>query len=212
MKILRSVCTLVVVCGVLVIFSTALAKADQTSGSDPRVRLGGDPSSAPAGVITPSFDVSTPSGTSGILESNATSAGPCILSQGGVSTTSPDCFFENDITINGVGQTVDSLTIEALGIAPSTVDCGFVAGSPFSDCGVGALPDGQGTAVTFDSGSLPFHGDFTFGFGEFPSDFQFSVQAGLSSTVVPEPGTLALLLSGGLGLAGLLVRRQVRAS
>jgi len=212
MKILRRVCTLVVACGVLAIFSTAVVKADQTSGSDPRIQIGGDPSSAPAGLVTSSFDITTPSGTSGILDSSPTTAGPCILTQGGLSTTSPDCLFENDMTVNGVGETIYSLTIDAVGISPDTVTCANLATSPFSDCGVDPLPSGQGAAASFDVGSIPFHSDFTLGFGEFPADFEFTVQAGLTSTVVPEPGTLALLLSGGLGLAGLWLRRRSRAA
>jgi hypothetical protein len=212
MRILRTVCTLFVVCGALAFFSAAMAKADSLSGSDPRVNIGGDPSSMPVSIITTSFDVTTPSGTSGFLDSSPTSAGPCIASQGGISITSPDCFFKNDITINGVGKTITSLTVDALGIAPSTVECENIAGSPFSQCGVDPLPNGRGTAASFNAGSIPYDGEFTLGLGEFPAGFTVSVDAGLTSpTVVPEPGTLALLLSG-LGLTGLLLRRQVRAS
>jgi hypothetical protein len=201
-KIFRTVCILVVVCGPLVVFSTARAKADQLSGSDPRVALGGDPPSAPAGIITTSFGILTPSGTS-----PATSA--CVLMQGGINTTSPDCFFENDITINGVGETIYSLTFDAVGIAPSTATCGFLAASPFSDCGVDALPNGKGTQFSFDTGSIPFHDDFTLSFTGFPSNFDFEAQAGLSA--VPEPGTLALFLIG-MGIAGLCIRRKLRAA
>jgi hypothetical protein len=189
-----------VVCGLVVTLSTSLVKADQISGSDPKVEIGGDPPSAPAGLITLSFGILTPSGTS-----PATS--PCILMQGTTNTSSPDCFFENDITVNGVGETIHSLTFDAVGIAPSTATCGFLAGSPFSSCGIDELPNGRGTAFSFDVGSIPFHDNFTLDFQGFPKDFQFTVQG----TVVPEPGTLALLLSG-MGLAGLWVRRKVRTS
>jgi hypothetical protein len=215
MKILRTVCTFVVACGVLVIFSTAVAKADQTSGSDPRILIGGDPASAPAGIITPSFNLSTATGASPVGFEGEPNTSPCVLTQGGISTTSPDCLFENDITINGVGETISSLTFtfNNASVPTSSVTCDTTTlpGSPFSACGVDALPNGQGTAVSFDTGSIPFQDDFTLAMDGFPSDSQFSVQAGLASTVAPEPGTLALLLSG-LGLGGLWVRRQARAS
>jgi hypothetical protein len=204
MKVLRSLCTLVVVCGVLAVFSAATAKADQLSGSDPRVALGGDPPSAPAGIITTSFSIVSPSGTS-----PATS--PCVLMQGGISTSSPNCLFENDISVSGVGETIYSLTLDAVGVAPSTATCGFLTASPLKDCGVDPLPSGNGTQFSFDVGSIPFHNDFTLSFTGFPSNFDFAVQAGTTSTTVPEPGTLALLLTG-MGLATLRIRRQIRAS
>jgi PEP-CTERM motif len=201
MKVFRTLCTLVVLCGMFFVFSTALVKADGLSDADPRIAIGGDPPSAPAGVITPSFSISTPSGTS-----PATS--PCVLTQGTLSTTSPSCLFENDITISGIGESIYSLTLATTGVASSTVSCGFLAASPFSDCNVEPLSSGSGSEVVFSDGSIPFHDDFTLDFDSFPSDSQFSVQASL--TTVPEPGTLALLLTG-LGVVALLARRTVIA-
>jgi hypothetical protein len=204
MKAFRTVCTLIVVCIAVAAFSTTLVKADQLSGSDPRVAIGGDPPGAPAGIITTSFRILTPSGTS-----PATS--PCVLTQGGLNTTSPGCLFENDISISGVGETIYSLTFDAVGVAPATATCGFLTGSPFTDCGVDPLPSGNGTQFSFDTGSIPFHNDFTLGFTGFPSNFDFAVQAGLTSTTVPEPGTLGLLLIG-MSLAGLCLRRKLRTA
>jgi len=201
MKVSRIVGTLALLWGMMVIFSITVAKADQFSSNDPKINVGGDPPSAPAGIITPDFSILSPSGTS-----PATS--PCILIQGTVNTTSPSCLFENDISINGVGQTIFSLTFDALGIDPATVNCGFLTGSPFSGCGVDPLPNGQGTRVIFSDGSIAFHTDFTLSFDTFPENFEIPAQAGLNP--VPEPGTLALLLSG-IGVAALWVRRTSRA-
>lgn len=204
MKTFRIVCTLVVVCGVSGLFWATLARADQLSGSDPRVALGGDPPSAPAGIITPTFSILSPSGTS-------PSTSPCVLMQGGINTTSPGCLFENDISVNGVGETIYSLTFDAVGVAPATATCGFLASSPFTDCGVDPLPNGNGTQFSFDTGSIPFHDDFTLSFTGFPSNFDFAVQADLTSTTVPEPGTLGLLLTG-MCLVGLGLGRKLRAA
>jgi hypothetical protein len=197
MKVFRVVGILAVLWGMLIVFSATLANADQFVGNDPRIIIGGDPPSAPAGIITLDFVILTPSGTS-----PGTSA--CILNQGSLSTTSPSCLFENDISINGVGETIYSLTFNAVGIDANTVNCGFLAGSPFSGCGVDPLPNGQGAQVTFTGGMIPFHNDFTLGFETFPENFELQAEAGLAP--VPEPGTVALLLSG-MGIVALWIRR-----
>jgi hypothetical protein len=200
MKTFRSVCTLVVVCGVLGFLSATLAKADQISGSDPKINLGGDPPSSPAGIITSSFGILTPSGTS-----PATS--PCVLMQGTLSTTSPDCFFENDITTSGSGETIYSLDLFAAGVAPGTVSCGFLSASPFSSCSVESLSSGTGSEVIFSGGSIPFHDNFTLDLVSFPTNFQLTAQASL--TTVPESGTLAFLFVG-MGVVALCGRKTWR--
>lgn len=198
MKNLRTAVGLMVV-----VFAAALARADQV---DPTIKTGGPGgggavvllSGAPADIITLDFTIETPSGSS-----PATSA--CILRQDGVTTTVPECLFQNDITQNGIGLTLGSLTFAAPGINPSTVTCGFLTGSPFSDCGVGELSSSGGTQVTFYQGTILFHNDFTLDFQDFPPDFSFLA---FGATPIPEPATLALLL-GGLG--AVLVRRRSAA-
>src|SRR5690242_1239431 len=91
--------------GLLLAVSVTVAQADQIP--DPIIKTGGQQTNAtnaaqfvatsapvPAGIITSTFTITTPSGTS-----PATS--PCILTQGSITTTSPQCLFENDITLNG---------------------------------------------------------------------------------------------------------------
>ena len=196
----------VMVLGMLALGLSALSKADQVPANDPKIQTGGPLAasssvnallltvSAPAGIITPSFNIQSPSGTS-------PGTSPCILIQGPFSTTSPMCYFENDITTDGVGDTITSLTFDAPGINPSTASCGFLAGSPFTVCGVDSIPGG--TAFDFGGGSIAFHQDFTLSFEGFPADFDFSTTA----TITPEPSTL-FLLAVGLGSLVLYRRRM----
>ncbi len=191
MKLTR---TLFLVCFVAVF--AAAAHADTALPKDPIIKTGGgDP--VPAGIIITSFTISSSTGTS-------PGTSPCVLDQNGIMTTSPSCFFENDITVNGTGLTIAQLIFDMPTIDPSTVTCGFLTGSPFSMCGVDSLPGG-GTQVTFFDGSIPFHTDFTLDFEGFPAGQKF----GGTASPVPEPGTLALLL-GGLG--ALLTRCRQRVS
>ncbi|HEY6293955.1 MAG TPA: PEP-CTERM sorting domain-containing protein [Terriglobia bacterium] len=190
---------------VLILGLTAPAKADRLPGGDPRVRTGGGlpliPEAnyyVPAGIIDQSFTIESPSGTS-------PASSPCVLMQGGITTVSPGCLFENDISVDGVGEAIVSLVFDVTGVNASTVTCGFLAGSPFAGCSVvplGSLGP-EGAQITFDDGSIPFHTDFSMQFTGFPQDSSFGATAALT----PEPGTLALLL-GGLGT--LLARRRSR--
>ncbi|HXJ95812.1 MAG TPA: PEP-CTERM sorting domain-containing protein [Terriglobia bacterium] len=193
----------VMMLGTLTLGLSAVASADSLPANDPQIKTGGPlggssvaplalPTAAPAGIITPSFTIQSPSGSS-------PGTSPCILIQGPFMTTSPLCYFENDITTDGTADTITQLTFDALGIDPSTVTCGELFGSPFSMCGVDSIPGG--TEVSFTDGSIPFHGDFTLQFNGFPSDFSFSG----SATTTPEPGTMALLLAG---LGSLAIRRK----
>lgn len=187
--------------GLFVVFSFTLAKADQLPVGDPIIKTGGSPDPpAPAGIITPSFSIFSSTGFS-------PGTSPCILMQGGISTESGSCFFENDITIKDVGQTITSLIFDARGIDPSTVTCDTLTvlggTGPFGGCGVDSLPGGGGTQVTFNEGAIPFHKDFTLEFDDFPKNFTFGVTA-----TVPEPATLGLFLSG---LAAAFALRRARA-
>jgi hypothetical protein len=200
----------VIVLSVLTIGLSTVARADQLQGNDPKIQTGGPLSAssslasfvltaaAPAGIITATFTIESPSGTS-------PGTSPCLLIQGTTMTTSPKCYFENDITTDGVANTITSLTFDALGINPSTASCGFLAGSPFTVCGVDAIPGG--TAFDFSGGSIAFHQDFSLSFEGFPANFDFSTTA----TITPEPGTLFLLLPG-LGSLVLFRRRTSRAA
>jgi len=177
-----------------------VAQADQFP--DPFVKTGGGPpgaapGSAPAAIITTSFDIVSPSGTS-------PGTSPCDLIQGTITTVSPNCFFQNQITVNGVGEPIGMLTFNALGVDSSTVNCGFLSGSPFTQCGVDPLGT-NGTEISFYDGIIPYGADFTLDFEGFPKNFSF----GTTASVTPDPGTLGLVLIGGLAL---LARRGLRTS
>src|SRR5215831_5125280 len=191
---------------VLALGST-LAYADSIPTSDPVIKTGGAAGGgapvrgasvpSPAGLIVTSFSIFSSSGTS-------PGTSPCVLLQSGISTTSPACFFENDITVKGSGLAITSLTFDALGVPFNSTDqCGFLSGSPFSSCGVDPLPGAAGTEFTFTQGSIPFHGDFTLDLEGFPKNFTFSATAG----TVPEPSTLVMFLTG---IGALLVGRRLR--
>jgi hypothetical protein len=193
----------VIMSGALILGLSAVGSADQLPANDPQIKTGGPlgassfsalalPASAPAGIITSSFTIKSPSGTS-------PGTSPCALIQGGVTSVSPQCYFENDIQTAGVGDTITELKFDALGISPSTVLCQDLSGSPFSACMVRAITGG--TEVDFTGGSIPFHNDFTLQFDGFPANF--SSQA--TATITPEPGTMALLLAG---LGSLAIRRR----
>jgi hypothetical protein len=183
--------------------SVSLAQADQIPAGDPRVKTGGGGTllwegTAPAAIIIQNFSILTPSGTS-------PGTSPCDLLQGTINTVSPTCLFQNDISVNGVGQSLTMLTFDALGVDPNTVNCGFLSGSPFSQCGVDPLMGNEGTQITFFQGSIAFGSNFTLDFEGFPQNFTF----GSTATTTPEPGTLGLLMLG--GLAAMLAGRRVRA-
>ncbi len=166
------------------------------------IKTGGMPpvglNSAPAAIITFDFSIESPSGSS-----PATS--PCDLFQGTIETVSPQCFFQNDISVNGGGETLTMLTFDALGISSNSVTCGFLSGSPFTHCGVTSIPDGA--AISFYGGTIPFGGDFTLDFTGFPKDYTF----GGTATASPEPGTLGLMMIGLLA-AALVARRRMLAA
>jgi hypothetical protein len=177
-----------------------LAHADSIPIGDPVVKTGGSPpaapGSAPAAIITLNFIIESPSGTS-------PGTSPCDLIQGPFTTVSPLCFFQNEISISGQGQTINMLTFDALGINSNTVSCDLLTGSPFSQCGVDPLGNNAGTQITFFDGLIPFGGEFTLDFGGFPKNFTF----GTTATATPDPSTFGLVLLG--GLAALIARRKM---
>lgn len=200
MKALR-----IVLLAALAAILVPVAQADQLPTGDPVVKTGGGlpgavPGSAPAAIITTSFSIVSPSGTS-------PGTSPCKLIQGPFTTISPQCFFENDISVNGLGESIGMLTFDALGVNPNTVSCGFLSGSPFTQCGVDPLGTG-GTQISFYGGTIPFHADFTLDFEGFPDNFNF----GTTASQTPDPSTLSLVFMGGLAalIAGRRMRRVLR--
>jgi len=193
MKLLRALTF-----SLFVVFCATLTYANSIPlVSDPRIKTGGTPDPAtPAGILTPIFVIESPTGTS-----PGTSA--CELFQFGVLTSSsPACFFENDINRLGTGEAISSLTFDVGGVISSSVGCGFLSGSPFADCSVTSLGT-TGTKVVFSDGTIPWHGDFTLDFEGFPAHSSFDA----SAAVVPEPAALALVLCG---LGAFWVGRKVR--
>lgn len=197
MKALR-----IVLLAALAAMVVPVAQADQLPVGDPVVKTGGghvpaaSPGPVPASIITTMFTIESPSGTS-----PGTSA--CDLIQGGITTVSPECFFQNDITTNGVGETIGMLTFD-VGISSSGVNCGFLSGSPFTQCGVDSLgPDS--TQISFYGGTISYGTNFTLDFEGFPANTSF----GGTASTVPEPGTLALV--GVFGLAMLIACRRISA-
>ena len=173
-------------------------KTGGASGSGDVVRAG-DPG---AGIITPDFSILTPSGAS-----PATSA--CVLIQGTVMTRSPMCEFENDITMSGAAFDITQLVFDVGGLKPGTlVTCGFLTGSPFKDCTNGTANADGVAQVTFTDGSIPFHTDFTLQLGSPTDPFPPNTKSGVTASLSPEPGTLALFL-GGVG--ALLIGRRLRS-
>lgn len=186
----------IAVLSLLVVFCASAAHAN-TIPIDPIIRTGGDPPAAPAGIITPDFTIESPTGTS-------PAGSPCLLFQFGfLTSTSPACLFENDINLGGIGEAITQLSLDISGVNPTSVSCGFLAGSPFDECAVAPLAGG-GTRVLFSQGSIPFHSDFTLEFEGFPKSSSFSTTAS-----IPEPGTLALLL-GGIGALGVGRKLRIR--
>ncbi len=177
-----------------------LAHAGTIPVGDPVVKTGGSPpagpGSAPAAIITLDFSIESPSGTS-------PGTSPCDLIQGPFTTVSPQCFFQNEISVNGQGETINMLTFDALGVNPNTVNCGFLTGSPFSQCGVDPLGNNAGTQITFFGGLIPFGSEFTLDFVGFPQNFTF----GTTATATPDASTFGLVVIGGLAM--LVARRKM---
>jgi hypothetical protein len=192
----------VMLLALFVAFCSVVGKANQLPPGDPVIRTGGIDPPGSASIITSSFTIESPSGTS-------PGTSPCKLFQFGVLTsTSPTCLFENDINPNGVGLTIASLTFDAPLIPfglQDKCDVTSLPNSPFANCRVDALTGG-GTQFTFFDGSIPFKTDFFLDFEGFPANTSFEATA-----TVPEPGTLELVLIAGLAAAFARIRVRGKA-
>jgi hypothetical protein len=199
----------IVALAAFVVLSTAVAVADPI---DPVIRSGGGTGSDPITSLV--FTILTKSGMS------PTDGSPCILIQGGISTSAPGCIFRNDIT-TPPGDTINQLVVIASHTYSGSLTCllSTALGGPssFTECAP------SGPVVRFFGGpGIPFGGDFSFGFRGFNANAVFKVIANGGSggfvrntlvtntpvTSTPEPGTLVLFV-GGIG--ALLVRRRARA-
>ena len=187
MKLLR-----IVALAGFVVLSTARAHADSIPTDDPVIRTGGHGGSV--SITFPTFRILTPTGDS------PTDGTDCILIQGGVATGAPGCFFSNDIMKGQAGATIDALVfVVSKASFSGTLSCALSTAlggaSPFTNCAVSPTAP----IVTFSGGpGIPFGDDFSMGFRGFNADTSFVGSAILSGsgTTVPEPGTLALFVSG----------------
>ena len=190
-----------------VVLSSAGAHADSIPTGDPVIRAGGGSGSVP--ITFPTFRILTPTGSS------PTDGTDCFLIQGGVSTEAPGCFFSNDIKS---GFTIDALVFVVTANFSGSLTCALSTAlggaSSFTQCSA------RGHVAAFYGGpGIPYGDDFSMGFRGFNSDTTFVGRAILSGsdmpailskpdTPVPEPGTLALFVSG---IGALLFRRRPRA-
>jgi hypothetical protein len=157
--------------------------------------------SVPAAIITQDFSISSPSGAS-------PADGPCFLIQGPFTTQSNLCDFKNEINVGGLGVAITKLLFDVGGLKAGTlVSCGFLAGSPFARCTSGTANADGFAQVTFFDGSVPFDAVFSLEYGSPTDPFPPNSKSGVTASVSPEPGTLALFL-GGIG--ALLIGRKLR--
>jgi hypothetical protein len=183
----------------LVVVLWVIPAQASTIPPDPRIKQGGGDPSSPTGIIVADFTILSPSGTS-----PATS--PCKLTELGTTFTSPSCFFENDINPSGTGLAITKLVFDIGTVSPTSVSCALINMVNFATCAVGPFGDG-GTMVTFSGGpGIPFHGDFTLNFDDFPKNSSFGGVA--TANAIPEPNTLALFLAG---IGALLIGRRLRS-
>jgi hypothetical protein len=189
-------------------FAVPAVKADGVPPGDPIVKAAGAGFDAPAGIITTSFTISSPTGTSPLDPSDPNSSA-CVLTQGPFVDNSPACQFQNDVTNSGNGIDINALIFEIPNFLPSApVNCStsIDGDSPlFTGCTV-ASDGGTGSIITF-TGDVPYGTIFTLGFVGFTGGVTTSVYAN-----VPEPGVLMLLAIGFIALFGFGVKRSsVRA-
>jgi hypothetical protein len=205
--------TRVFVAGALVALSlpmfAAVAKADGLPPGDPIVRTAGDPplpGEVPEGIFTNNFTLSCPSGTCpGTDVSSTPNPNWCGLSQLDFSESSPSCFFENDISTNGIPQVINELVFSLPGVPFGSVseDICTIPDQPvlFGTCT--KVDDlAGGTIVTFTGGTIGFHQDFFLDFEGFDGGLVSPAYAN-----VAEPGTLPMLGLGLIALLGLTRKR-----
>jgi hypothetical protein len=192
----------------LAVMVAPVVKADQLPPGDPIVKAAGAGFDAPAGIITTSFTIASPTGTSPLDPTDPNSSA-CVLTQGPFSVNSPACQFQNDITENGNGIDIDALIFELPSVPTASVNCDTAIEGDvtlFGSCSV-MSDGGDGTIVTFNDGTITYGTIFTLGFEGFTGGLTSSVIAN-----VPEPGILMLLVIGFVALIGFGVKRSaVRA-
>jgi hypothetical protein len=185
-------------------FAVPMAKADGLPPGDPLIKAAGDDVyGAPSPIVTTSFQILSPTGTSPITDG---SGSDCFLLEAGLSFDSPTCQFLNVVVVDGVGQDIDALFFNLPSIVPSSVNCATSIEGDSSDFGncVVSSDGGGGSNVVFDDGLIPYDTVFTLAFEGFPAGFTSGVYAN-----VPEPSTLPLLLVGFVALLGVGLKRRV---
>ncbi|MGB9067584.1 MAG: PEP-CTERM sorting domain-containing protein [Candidatus Acidiferrales bacterium] len=188
-------------------FAVPLAKADGLPPGDPQIKAAGDDViGAPSTIITASFQIVSPTGTSPV--SNGSEGNPgsdCFLVEYGISFDTPTCQFRNELSSDGVGFDINALFFSLPTIAPSSVNCFTSIEGDTSDFGncVVTSDGGGGSNVLFDDGMIPYNTVFTLAFAGFPAGFTSGVYAN-----VPEPTTLPLLLVGFVALLGIGLKRR----
>jgi len=198
------------VAGVLVAalaFAVPVAKADGLPPGDPQIKAAGDDViGAPSPVITTSFSITSPTGTSPISNGSDENPGSdCFLNEGGFSFDTPTCQFLNVVVEDGVGEDINALFFSLPTITPSSVNCATSIEGDSSDFGSCTVTSdgGGGSNVLFDDGMIPYNSVFTLAFAGFPAGFTSGVYAN-----VPEPTTLPLLLVGFVALLGIGLKRR----
>jgi hypothetical protein len=191
----------------MVATSAAVAKGDGLP--DPKIAVGKtDPDFAPVSINTSNFIISDDTGTSPALGPDGVTVidggSACVATPpGGDNGITDECYFENDITKKGVGQTINEITFD-IPVPFGNDNCvtgdfdlaGTTITSIFSTCS--AVDDGAGgTLFDFSGGQIKYKDDFFMSF-QFPSAFSATTNA-----ITPEPGTFAMLGIGLLALMGI---------
>jgi hypothetical protein len=198
----------------LVVMVAPVAKADGVPPGDPVFKGGGDaplPGEVAAPIFQTTFTISCMSGTCPGADDMPTGIDPCDLTEGSYSNSSPSCYFVNDLEINGVGQVLDALTFLVPGIPPggeTGVSCALLnVSTVITGCNV--TSDGDGGSMVSFSADIPYGTNFLIDLEGFTGGVTTTGYASL-----PEPGSLAML---GLGLVGLFGwnlkrKRSIRAA
>lgn len=178
----------------LLIVLWAIPVHASTIPPDPRIKQGGGDPSSPSPIFSPDFTIMN--GT------NSATGKPCTLMEGTFTFTSPLCAFQDVINPSGTGENITKLVFD---VGVSGVTCALLNHIDFATCTTGPFDDG-GTMVTFSGGKgIPYQGQFTLNFQNFPPSTSFS---GVSTaSPIPEPNTLTLFLAG---VGALFIGRRLR--